>query len=115
MNGGFKKKYRKVQFEKSSHKKYSKKQSTVTIYFTSNDFFSFVLIAATPRNIGNGPAQPLIWQDFRLKGFPDKSFHAPKIPKYKRMSVDLMNTDKDDQYFGKTTHFDTGKKIYITV
>lgn len=29
------------------------------------------------------------------------------------MSVDLMNTDRDDQYFGKTTHFDTGKKIYI--
>lgn len=77
--------------------------------------FSFFLIAATPRDIGNGPAQPLIWQDFRLKGFPDKSFHAPKIPKYKRMSVDLMNTDKDDQYFGKTTHFDTGKKICITV
>ena len=66
-------------------------------------------ILATPRDTGNGPAQPLIWQDFRLKGFPNKSFHAPRIPKYKRMSVDLMNTDKDDQYFGKTTHFDTAR------
>lgn len=66
-------------------------------------------IIASPRDIGKGPAQPLLWQDFRFKGFPDKSFQAPKIPKYKRMSLDLMNTDRDDQYFGKTTHFDTAR------
>lgn len=64
----------------------------------------------SPRNLGQAPAQPLIWQDFRFKGYPDKSFQAPKVPKYKRLSIDLMNTERDDQYFGKTTHFDTARK-----
>ncbi|VDI00155.1 Hypothetical predicted protein [Mytilus galloprovincialis] len=64
----------------------------------------------SPRNLGQAPAQPLVWQDFRFKGYPDKSFQAPKVPKYKRLSLDLMNTERDDQYFGKTTHFDTARK-----
>ncbi|VDI00158.1 Hypothetical predicted protein [Mytilus galloprovincialis] len=63
----------------------------------------------SPRNLGQAPAQPLVWQDFRFKGYPDKSFQAPKVPKYKRLSLDLMNTERDDQYFGKTTHFDTDR------
>ncbi|XP_052093823.1 uncharacterized protein LOC127729918 isoform X8 [Mytilus californianus] len=71
---------------------------------------NFEGILASPRNLGQAPAQPLIWQDFRFKGYPDKSFQAPKVPKYKRLSIDLMNTERDDQYFGKTTHFDTAKK-----
>ncbi|CAC5404324.1 unnamed protein product [Mytilus coruscus] len=71
---------------------------------------NFEGILASPRNLGQAPAQPLIWQDFRFKGYPDKSFQAPKVPKYKRLSIDLMNTERDDQYFGKTTHFDTARK-----
>ncbi|XP_052093847.1 uncharacterized protein LOC127729918 isoform X30 [Mytilus californianus] len=70
---------------------------------------NFEGILASPRNLGQAPAQPLIWQDFRFKGYPDKSFQAPKVPKYKRLSIDLMNTERDDQYFGKTTHFDTDR------
>ncbi|VDI00164.1 Hypothetical predicted protein [Mytilus galloprovincialis] len=71
---------------------------------------NFEGILASPRNLGQAPAQPLVWQDFRFKGYPDKSFQAPKVPKYKRLSLDLMNTERDDQYFGKTTHFDTARK-----
>ncbi|XP_071155520.1 trichohyalin-like isoform X16 [Mytilus edulis] len=70
---------------------------------------NFEGILASPRNLGQAPAQPLVWQDFRFKGYPDKSFQAPKVPKYKRLSLDLMNTERDDQYFGKTTHFDTDR------
>lgn len=75
----------------------------------------YFLQSATPRDLTRfSPTvdHPVIFEDFRFKGFPDSDFHHAKQPRFREDSAAYRDSEQVDRFFGRPHHFDAGKRVF---
>lgn len=57
---------------------------------------------------------PVIFEDFRFKGFPNSNFHHARQPHFREDSSAYRDNERVNRFFGPPRHFDPGKRVYGT-